>query len=35
MSTHEGWMRRVELIAVMVAVLVIVVAYAISRLSAS
>jgi hypothetical protein len=35
MSTHEGWTRRVELIAVVVAVLVIVVAYAISRLSPS
>ena len=34
MSKQEGWMRRVELIVVVVAVLVIALAYAISRMTA-
>jgi hypothetical protein len=34
MSTQEGWMRRVELVVLVAAVLAIALAYAISRLSA-
>jgi hypothetical protein len=34
MSTQEGWMRRVELIVVVVAVVLIALAYAISRMTA-
>ena len=33
MSKQEGWMRRVELIVVVVAVAVIAVAYAVSRMT--
>jgi hypothetical protein len=33
MPKQEGWVRRVELVVVVVAVLVIALAYAISRLS--
>jgi hypothetical protein len=33
MSKQEGWMRRVELVIVVVAVLVMALAYAISRMS--
>jgi hypothetical protein len=35
MSKQEGWMRRVELVVVVIAVLVIALAYAISRMTAS
>jgi hypothetical protein len=34
MSKQEGWMRRVEVVVLVVAVLAIAVAYAISRLGA-